>query len=92
LRAHVEHNTHVHLTRAQVEAWKQLVPHIHRVMELGANHQRMQHFAVAVLVNTPQGCAHHFRIDCTSVDSLIDFLRRQFEHPEYECLSVCLAW
>ncbi|ELR22099.1 uncharacterized protein ACA1_158950 [Acanthamoeba castellanii str. Neff] len=66
----------------EVESWQQLVPHIHRVMELGAGHQRLQHFAVAVLVNTPQGCAHHFRIDTASVDSLLDFLRRQFDHPD----------
>lgn len=67
----------------QVSAWQKLVPHIHRVMELGAGHQKLQHFAVAVLVNTPQGCAHLFRIDHASVDSLIDFMQRQFYDAEY---------
>ena len=48
------------------------MPHIHRVMELGVGHQRLQHYAVTVLVNTPTGCAHYFRIDHASVDSLLD--------------------
>lgn len=65
------------------EAWKRLVPHIHTIMEFqdGA-HYRLQRYAVAVLVNTPQGCADYFRIDLQSINSLLAFLRRQLKEPD----------
>jgi len=46
-------------------------------------HYRLQRYAVAVLVNTPQGCADYFRIDLQSINSLLAFLRRQLKEPEY---------